>query len=272
MIPKRIFFCWGWGDKLSWMRYMTLKSFRVLNPDWEILLFVIDHRATTKTWESLEEQDFFTYEGEDYFDRIYDLGITVVPWVGPILRVGGPAGPQHLSNFLKWWELWSGGGIYSDMDILWTQPVENFYNTVKEYNTVICRDKWWSIGLLGSTQHNAFFFDLHQNAVQYFSLQLYQCAGVKTLSRLGIKTERDIEERYPGNKVYNFGMNLVYRWDYNALAQIYETIVPVPDSTIGIHWYAGHPLSQAMNNKLCEGNYKEFPCTFTTAAGRIING
>jgi len=260
-------FCWGAGDKMSWMRFMTLKSFRIMNPDWEMCLYIIRHDATTKTWDSLEEQDFFKYGGEDYFERIHQLGITFVPWKARGILVG--AGPQHLSNFLKWDEMATSGGFYSDMDILWTQPFDKFYNIVKEYNTVLCRDRWWSIGLLGSTPNNDFFFDLHQNAMQYFTLSQYQCAGVKTLARLGIKTERDIEERYPGNRVYNFGMNLVYRWDYNALDKIFKTIVPIPDSTIGIHWYGGHPTSQAMNNKLCEGNYKEFPCTFTTAVGGI---
>ena len=32
-----MYFYWG-GSAMSWMRYMTLYSFRKMNPDWEMVL------------------------------------------------------------------------------------------------------------------------------------------------------------------------------------------------------------------------------------------
>ena len=46
-IPKRIFFYWG-GSDMSWMRYMTLYSFRKMNPDWEVILYVSDNNQKEK--------------------------------------------------------------------------------------------------------------------------------------------------------------------------------------------------------------------------------
>jgi len=62
MIPKRMFFYWS-GNDLSWMRYMTLYSFRKMNPNWEIILYLSDNVNKIKTWNSGEEQDFLNYTG-----------------------------------------------------------------------------------------------------------------------------------------------------------------------------------------------------------------
>ena len=74
MIPKRIFFYWS-GHNLSWMRYMTLFSFRKLNPDWDIILYLSDNTNTTKTWKGVEEQDFSNYKGHNYFNKLEELNI-----------------------------------------------------------------------------------------------------------------------------------------------------------------------------------------------------
>lgn len=37
----------------------------------------------------------------------------------------------------------------------------------------------------------------------------------------------------------------------------------LPDSAIGYHWYAGHPVAQEFNNKLNENTFREYNCLFS---------
>ena len=73
MINKTMTFFWS-GEKLSWLRYMTLYSFRKLNPDWvmELHLSKPIHNLDKK-WSTREVQDNFSSISKDSIDKIYDL-------------------------------------------------------------------------------------------------------------------------------------------------------------------------------------------------------
>ena len=163
MIPKRIFFYWG-NNTMSWMRFMTLKSFRIFNPNFEMILYVTkNNEIQNKTWYDNNVQDFHYFKGINYYDKINDLDIKIKEWditnnnIKPsTLKMG----PSHKSNFLKWCKLYEEGGIYSDLDILYFKPIENFYESIKEFDTVICQTDYLSIGFMASTKNNLFFKDI----------------------------------------------------------------------------------------------------------------
>ena len=164
MIPKRVAFFWG-NETMSWMRWMTLLSFRKLNPDWQIDLYLCKPNGIkTKTWKDAPIQDFFNFDGEDYFKKAKALDINLKKW--RLIDQKGKSwedkmGPSHKSNFFKWQELGVYGGIYSDLDILWVKPMDAYYEKIKHYNTMICyRHTYFSIGLLGASPNNKFFYDL----------------------------------------------------------------------------------------------------------------
>ena len=100
-VAKRISFFWG-NTTMSWLRYMTLWTFRKLNPDWEMRLFVCNQQRSDKYWESPNQQDFFRYKGPDHSDKLVDIpGLKIGPWevAEPHLR---KFGPSHKSTFFKW--------------------------------------------------------------------------------------------------------------------------------------------------------------------------
>ena len=78
MINKTMTFFWS-GEKLSWLRYMTLYSFRKLNPDWvmELHLSKPIHNLDKK-WSTREVQDNFSSISKDSIDKIYDLDINII--------------------------------------------------------------------------------------------------------------------------------------------------------------------------------------------------
>ena len=72
MIPKIVYFYWNWETPISFLRYMTLKTFVHFHRNWKIYLYMSGSK-TEKTWKGYEEQDFLNYEGEDYFGFVNQM-------------------------------------------------------------------------------------------------------------------------------------------------------------------------------------------------------
>lgn len=272
VIPKRIFFYWG-NNKMSWMRYMTLKSFRRLNPDWEMILYTSSSKINYKIWKTKNYQDFFCYEGVDYRLKLGDLNISIVPF-----ECNDNLTPSHTSNFLKWQELATKGGIYSDMDILYFKPIDEFYDKIKDYDTAICQTDYLSIGLLASSGNNKFYQDIYNNAFKSFNKNYYQSAGIETIYNLYECSLSNVLNRaklkYPELKFYNIPMDIVYPYDSKNIVQAFSTpceASELPDETIGYHWYAGHRKSQDYNNILTEDNYTKYNTLFSKILKNTLN-
>jgi len=310
MIPKKIFFFWG-NEQMSWMRYMTLKSFRMFNPTWEMTLYISHCPKDIKTWVTPENQDFFCFKGENYIQLIGELSVKIVPW--DISNNGVTAvaetpniSASHRSNFFKWAKLATEGGIYSDLDIIYFRPMDDFYNILSEggYDTAICQTEYLSIGLLASAGDNPFFRDLFLNGLNRYNAGEYQSAGVSNIYDFYSKPKEKEEAiamirekypqlsrheilincppsrvidvaqaKYPHLKFYNIPMGLVYPMDSTQVEHAFNTDFNVNTAmpyTIGYHWYAGHPISQNFNNLLTHKNYKDICSVFTNIAKHIL--
>ncbi|MHA1690356.1 MAG: hypothetical protein ACTSU7_01835 [Candidatus Heimdallarchaeaceae archaeon] len=273
---------------MSWMRYMTLYSFRKLNPQWKIILHICNSsNIKHKTWNDSPTQDFFNYSGDNYFDKIKKLDVEIEEWNFEH-EIGGDLcnkiGPSHMSNFFKWKLLSEKSGFYSDMDILYIKPIEVYYEKVKDFDTIICYNgHYFSIGFLGSSGKNGFFRSILNNTFQCCDPHGYQSAGVNNIYNLLENLEKPnksimsfnlwelIEKYFPDDKKYNNAMSLVYPWTCSMMAQVFaKENKNVPDDCIGIHWYAGARISQEYNNMLTESNYRKHNNTFTYFAEKII--
>jgi len=295
MIPKRIFYFWGEGTQISWMRYMTLKSCRVLNPNWEIILYTSKCNVKKKTWSDAVQQDFFEYGGEDYFSKVKDLGIEIRDW--DILNKKFPdMAASHKSNFFKWYTLTVEGGIYADMDILWMKPLDYFYNNMLGSDAAICYDWYLSIGLLASKPQNSFFSAVYDNGMHTYTPARYQCAGVENVynwiygDKIWVDTKveirepnwswilsndilGDIRKKCPTIQFYNIPMKLVYPFPHNMMPYVFAYDIPFEnfgEETIGIHWYAGCPMSQQYNKLLNEDTLSDYHNTFRNIAERVL--
>lgn len=284
MVEKRVFFFWG-NPIMSWMRYMTLLSFRKLNPDWEVVLYVAKQEIKEKTWSDYNKQDFFNYTGANYFPEVEKLGITIKDWS---LEFDLQIGPSQLSNFFKWKILSEKSGLYCDMDILFTKPIDNLYQSMKDYDLVIaCEHRYFSIGFLGSSGGNQFYKNVYNNTFKSFDPNLYQSCGVysiyshleklqKVPSEIDFQKERlweTLEKYYPDMRKYRLPMITVYPWLFNQMDLVFsELYVKLPSDCIGIHWYAGDTISQAFNKLMTHENREEWSNTFNFFAGKVLEG
>lgn len=276
MIPKRAFMFWG-NKTMSWLRYMTLYSFCKLNPDWKIELYLSleDDEPTEKYWVEPNQQDFFSFSGKDYFDRVEDLPIEVRRYMFPITKLRGSVGPSHRSNFFKWQQLAEGGGVYIDMDILFTRPMSSFYDQLNGVTDALCHDGlYFAIGFMASSGSSPFFEEVFVSASKRTNPLKYQSAGVFSIMSIfgdGPNAMKRIEARYPARRFLNIPMNIVYPWRWNQSEKFFNELhTELPPKTIGIHWFAGGGNAQIANSLLTEENFRDYPSTFTHFAGKVI--
>ena len=78
-VPKLAHFYWG-SDKMSFLRYMTIKSFKKYNPSWSVCLYVPKELSNGATWSDQSHRcDFSDYSSEkDYFEEVKKLPIKIV--------------------------------------------------------------------------------------------------------------------------------------------------------------------------------------------------
>ena len=75
-IPKVIHFYWG-GKKLSYLRFLSILSFRKLNPDWVIKVHIPSVVTTTPpAWDTMHQKN--SNIGKDYFKHLEKLNVEIV--------------------------------------------------------------------------------------------------------------------------------------------------------------------------------------------------
>lgn len=280
MIPKRIFFYWS-GGNLSWMRYMTLYSFRRYNPDWEVVLYLSDNDNKVKTWNGIEEQDFSNYLGINYLDKLEELNIKIEKVELPDeMKKLDNLSPVHESDLFRYYQLYKNGGIYCDMDVIFFRSIDNFYNNINNIDTILYQSPdYIAIGFLGSSIGNQFYKDIFDFGILNFNMSNYQSLGVDLIymmyngNRFTSQILPKIISRYPDLNFYNIPESLVYHFDWTKIEYNFRTAIYVnkfPSDSIGYHWFGGSKISQHHNNIMNENNYRDFNTTFSVIAKEIL--
>jgi glycosyltransferase involved in cell wall biosynthesis len=294
-IPKKIFFCWG-GEILSWMRYMTLYSFKKMNPDWEVTLYIFANNIKNKGWKSHENQDYYNYTGNNYFNLLKNLNINIQPAKFPekIQEKIKNLSPVHKSDIFRHYKLYEQGGFYCDTDVLFFRPIDDFYNEIIKggYDTIIheyqSTDRTLTIGFLGASINNEYYKNLFEFGVNEYinkdkNVKIednYQSLGVKMIYRMftghsyASEIYNDIVSKYPYLKFYNLSTSLIYKFDWTKIEYCFTNSLNIDKfdkDSIGYHWYGGGIESQYYNNILNEKNYKDHNITFSIIADEIIN-
>jgi glycosyltransferase involved in cell wall biosynthesis len=254
-IPKVAHFFWD-GEKLSYLRYLTLVSFRRLNPDWKIVLYtsIVPHKKFY--WKSGEQNYGNNYV--NYLNRVNDLDIAIEEVNFDRIGFSNSASSVHKSDYLRLKLLSEVGGLWSDMDILYIKPMDEIsFNkpSMSGVNTVFCNGSYGhSIGFLMSGANNECFESLSKASLSEYKKEGYQCMGSLLYSKL-FPTVASVKGT--GIVSYNLPMDTVYAYDFTKVNEIFK---PCPrnrltPNSIGIHWYAGHQIAGEYLNTTNGGLY-----------------
>jgi hypothetical protein len=266
MIPKIAHFFWIANQPMSFMRYMTLYSFRKFNPDWEIKLHLVNMDLSGgKTWDEEVGQDYLTpFTGEDHLSKAFKLGVTVCvhnPVPDALRNIKEPAAA---SDVWAWYLLATEGGACFDMDILFLEPLESMYQIIKDsdfvipygHSTPLCPDNYFSIGSMFAKAPNKIAEDMLDCALRNYSSRGYQSAGVKVIEQL-CKTPEELSSIYPDLSITTMPMSTFYPFDWRMLDVLFghdATTYAERIGIYGIHWYGGSKIAQKYIHKINSAN------------------
>lgn len=259
---------------MSWSRYLTLESFCQLNPDWSIILHLSKAQKHSRPWHTREVQDCGNYTGKDYLESVSILDIKIQEWSPPFKNLP----PAHASDLFQWELLSTIGGFYADMDVLFTKSLP--YSQWRNQDTIYCNSKGqMSIGFLGASPRNRLFQAVRAEALEGYSSDSYQNAGVEAVYRAagltgsgrklvppGVAAMYILKSRFTELRHLELPDRTIYPWAWNELENIWNIEETVPQECVGIHWFGGARKSQEMNNILTPQNMDKYPSTFTRYA------
>jgi hypothetical protein len=268
-IPKICYFYFE-NEKISFLRYMSIKSFIFYNPDFKVILITKDikKQKCNKVYE--ESQDYTYFDGECYWDKLKQLPIEIqtlekdYPEINELNLL-----PQQNSDILTWYILGNHGGFVSDTDIIFTAPLD--YEKYKHIDvSVFTYNNNCAVGFLFGCP-NKVYQDLYKLSIK-LKKNNYQSIGGLLM--------RDYINLY-GN-VYNLNIQFIntdlvypfvhkFEWKEQLekpfeLKQLYV----LQETTCGIHYYAGWKTSQKYNELLTEDNYLNYPNTITYHIKEIL--
>ena len=255
-IPKIMSFYWD-GGRMSYLQFLTVKSFHKFNPDWQINIYIPSTRFYTKTWETSEQKK--EYEGEDYYPRLRELSYLRIIRVNfEELGVSNNISEVFKSDFIRWYLLDNIGGGWSDMDILYIKALNELplrksmlWGLIKPTNTAIVHNGYHSIGFFLTKPKTGLFKDIFEVAKKCFDPKEYQSVGSTLLNRMFPKVNA-ILNKYPSLKISNLPMDSLYPYDWTKVNLLFNTLDDslISSRTVGIHWYNGSHISKEFNNSL----------------------
>lgn len=269
-LPKRMSFFWT--GCMSWMRYLTLQSFRKYHPDWEIRLYTPVLDGSSQQWSTQESADI-TYSGLDYGTRLDALDIRQYVWRCPVRQTAA----AQACDLFEWEMLGTIGGFYADMDILWLQSIEPLRKSVGATDALFCPEKTsLAIGFFAAVPNCRLFQDVYREAKQAGQLTNYQGYGVDTFYRLtgvrGLQVIPRLRNMYSDLELKDVACTTVYPFDWQEIHHIFERKLIVSKDTYGIHWFGGSQIAQDWLNELTPQNCARYENTFTHYALPFAEG
>lgn len=267
-IPKIAHFYWG-GTKLSYLRFMSVKSFRMVNPEWEIQVHVptvVSERQPE--WESFHQKN--VQITSDWFDNLDTIdNLKIIKHDFDSYQFDNFAHEVHKSDFLRWKLLDEHGGLWSDIDILYTKPMLNIVENVSENNevdTMLCPlpgSTRHTVGFLLSKKNNNFFQQIGTHARKSYNPKIYQCMG-SDLINVHYPTFESLCEHFKNNTFAFLDKRCVYSITSKQIELFYQEVDQHIQKkinnrrTIGFHWFAGHPRSQEFENKFVPSTLNQY--------------
>lgn len=232
-IPKTAFFYWNKETPMSYLRYLTLVTFRYHHPDWGMVLYVSGSN-TKKQWTGIEDQDFVNHGQKNYLDEVYKLNCQIKDFETYQLN------PNYISDVFRWKILAEFGGWYFDLDQIFTGNFDKYRDLDFVYG---CQKHQYS-GVLGASKKSKVAAGMKQEIDEklkrpltsycelgnwLFSEKFHKYSGKERVLRTINSTFYPITDSYNAKTLYNGSFKID------------------PDMSDAVHWFGGHPESQAFN-------------------------
>ena len=255
--------CYWGGGRLSYMRFLTIKTFQKLNPDWQIILWTPQRPNMKNYWgtepghQRIDEKRF-----DDYFPMLRRMNITIAVQEFNDLHIPRYMNEVHKNDYIRINAMYLYGGLWSDMDIIYFRSVDqlvinNPQNADKDVVVCISPDYGHSTGFNLAVAESEFFRVLRDNLNREYSPGKYQCWGPDIYNKFW-KILRSIPNGI------NLDMDVVYAHDCHHVHELLDGVNPrFTAGSIGCHWYGGNSMWGQYINVTRGGVENLPPCIIT---------
>ena len=272
MIPKIIFTYWE-GDQLSILHYFTIYSLHKYNPDLDIFIYTdYNPKNILREWKTHEHS----------IDIKKKLPLSKLIEINPnkiFLRQINFQNEYNFDNnisiifkadFIRIAKLYEHGGIWFDMDILFTKPIPEFFFKEKNTSFIFIYENVIPTGFLAIEAKTIFLENIYKNSLNIIKnkqLNDYQKIGpiiwIEEYNKLN-QTEK--------SKITILDNNLVYPFLWNQLEYLFKmNTKKIKENTFGIHWYNGAIITKEFINNFDENNINPNNSLFEELVYRINN-
>lgn len=239
MIPKKAYFYWGKGTPLSYLRYLTLASFRKFHPDWEMYLY----QGTSKNykiWNTRDRQDFMTRGNIDYMDKVTELNVKKKEY-----KKHGDKAPNFVSDFFRWDILSENGGWYFDLDQIFCKSFDDLCG----WDFIFGCKAMLYVGVLGIKKESELAKTALSAVSKIYSPDDYISAGPRLIKYLWKSNKKFKEALTKGKIRCTPKVNFYPIANSDEVKSLYSGKFVISEETYALHWFGGHPVSQRYNKK-----------------------
>ena len=270
-IPRIAHFYWG-DTVLHYARFLTIYTFALQNPDWKIKYYFPKYKQPKQMWSTFELK-YDISKLQDYTYELQKLPVEMIEVDFSKYLMPNEISEVFKSDLLRLYLLSRFGGLWSDMDILYFRPMTYIRENIKDnafVDTIISlnEDYGHSIGFLLSAPENEYYDFVLEKTRKYYNPAEYQSLGIKILNT-EVPTLKMIQDKFSKHKIITIDDNAVYSYNARHIKIIYEahSLDHFTCNSIGMHWYAGHPLAGEFITKLNEDNRHEL----TNTIGEVLD-
>jgi hypothetical protein len=267
-IPKIAYFLWSEGTPLSYLRYLTLWSFRRLHPEWEMKLYLAKS-INTKNWKGTEDQDYLqAKKGKDYLEIVDKLNVSVTYW-----DKHSDMNPTQVADLFRFEMLADTGGWFFDLDQIF---LNSFNDLIYEHEWVFGGRSVIYIGVMGAAPRSEICGYIYKKQLEFLSKgkpDKYCQIGNWLLMDL-LKNDQNFKNILKRKRWLQTEDDDFYPILHSHLIKnVYEGKVDIETSSYrayALHWYGGHPDSQKFNSEFTEETVKNGTDSISTYLRLIL--
>ena len=271
---KTAHFYWGEAKKMPFLNFLSVLTFRDSHPEWEVVLHTSKDSPKEPSWSTHEQRHI--YDGKDYLDlcKTYCDRVVSVDFEDWWTRGGcgnmydniNNIHDVHKADMLRQYLLYSVGGLWSDMDVLWLKPIEELgvhgvditvvLSSVPTNGGMLCH----STGVMYSSGNfNTFYNDVLEEIKKTFNSSGYQAAGPGCLNILYPNMET-INSKHGHLKFTTLPYRVFYPYSPCTCTDFFRVGAEdlVGDDVVAAHWFNGHQEVGKLACYITPDNVREY--------------
>lgn len=271
-IPKIAFSFWE-GPQFTYLHFLTIKSIKKFNPDFEIIVYHSISKAENECVPWKSDEHGIEYKNIYCFDKIRELeGIRIID-IDFHKEFNYPDNISYIfkSDIIRLYKLYEHGGIYFDMDILYIKPFPDSILDLHPNNLALFEYAPTNIYMNG-------FLTSHKNSpiLKYFLKKAYHILHRKTeieyqtYGMILLTPIKKIKKLNNCIKIIDHDTLFPYKWV--DLDKLFNTNIDLlKENTFGIHWFNGTPITREFIKQLDFDNVDPTRSIFEREIHKFVN-